>query len=758
VQAPPGDGRLYTRWTNRGSNAEREEIYTYTDAGLLGGVQLATNGTQWTRTYDSVGRIVTDTQPGSGITLRHSYQPNTEQLVLDAGSATATITRTYDPQERIAGVTFNGGSIATFDYSGGALGAIHYGNGITQSYSYDDRLRPLGTTVAKGATLASVATIFGGDDVPRARTRTLSAFTATDLFQADAITRVTAENLGLPGVPALGGTSTGNVRDLTNDDVQAVWSMASPNGAFVFDAASNWTARQGTKAFTPTVDGFNRFTAIDQDTVGYDALGNIASYRDESYTFSGEGMLTSATKAGVTTSYGNDGFRRRWYESSGGHNTYYVWDGDALLATVPDGDATRAQVRIGAGSDDTLALADAFGVNPLHYVHADTDGSAIAATDPYGVLVEGYAYSAYGDTSVLDTGGNPIAASRVGNRFLFQGQLYDPQLGMYSMRAREYRPAWGRFLSADPAGLMFSDNRYAFVGGRSLTWGDPSGLCGKDLYGLAEKAGWDWASTGVLEDYYRGKYGLTQNYALTMAGVRSTSAKANWHQRNYARAALDSALGLVDEVGSLTLGNSGGQTARKIGTGLVVGGAIGAFFKWAMATAPVWQPIAAGGGALGTSSVVGGTAAGDAAGAATAADAEVVAPAAAGDASAARAASGRVTTPVGELRSAGLKDAHHVIQDAAVRDRPGYNTNAAPGVQLQGPANVPGTPHNLTRPVQRQAGGGTYAAERRIGYKALRRAGMSPEDARQAVEEADGYFQSIGVGPSTPTRIPGDRR
>lgn len=117
-----------------------------------------------------------------------------------------------------------------------------------------------------------------------------------------------------------------------------------------------------------------------------------------------------------------------------------------------------------------------------------------------------------------------------------------------------------------------------------------------------------------------------------------------------------------------------------------------------------------------------------------------------------------VTTPIGTLRGAKLKDAHHIIQDAAVRDLPGYNTNAAPGIRLDGPANVPGTPHNLTRPVQRQAGGGTYGAERRIGYKALRKAGVDKVDARQAISEADDYFQGIGVTPTTPTRIPGDRR
>lgn len=111
----------------------------------------------------------------------------------------------------------------------------------------------------------------------------------------------------------------------------------------------------------------------------------------------------------------------------------------------------------------------------------------------------------------------------------------------------------------------------------------------------------------------------------------------------------------------------------------------------------------------------------------------------------------------GQLRSAGVSDAHHVIQDAAVRDLPGYSRSAAPAVELPGPSTRIGSPHYRATQVQRQAGGGTYAAERRIGYKALRRGGLSPEEARAYIEMADAYFQSIGVSPSTPTRIPMNR-
>ncbi|MGI9429969.1 MAG: RHS repeat-associated core domain-containing protein, partial [Bythopirellula sp.] len=116
-----------------------------------------------------------------------------------------------------------------------------------------------------------------------------------------------------------------------------------------------------------------------------------------------------------------------------------------------------------------------------------------------------------------------------------------------------------------------------------------------------------------------------------------------------------------------------------------------------------------------------------------------------------------VTQSVGSLRQAGRKDAHHVVQDAAVRDLPGYNSNVAPGVQLSGPSTAVGTPHYSATQVQRQSGGGTYAAERRIGFKALLKAGFSPENARRAIEEADEFFYGLGVLPNTRTAIPKNR-
>ena len=116
------------------------------------------------------------------------------------------------------------------------------------------------------------------------------------------------------------------------------------------------------------------------------------------------------------------------------------------------------------------------------------------------------------------------------------------------------------------------------------------------------------------------------------------------------------------------------------------------------------------------------------------------------------------TGSYGDLRRAGAKDGHHVIQDAAVRDLPGYSRTGAPAVELAGPSTRVGSPHYNATQAQRRAGGGNYAAERRIGYRALREAGLSPQQSRTVIDQADQYFRGIGVGPNTPTRIPGNRR
>lgn len=83
----------------------------------------------------------------------------------------------------------------------------------------------------------------------------------------------------------------------------------------------------------------------------------------------------------------------------------------------------------------------------------------------------------------------------------------------------------------------------------------------------------------------------------------------------------------------------------------------------------------------------------------------------------------------------------------------------APAIQLAGPSNKIGTEHYYATSVQRLKGGGTYGQERGIAYMALRKAGISKNDAKAYVRTADEYFMDkLGLSLDSPTRIPGNRR
>lgn len=110
------------------------------------------------------------------------------------------------------------------------------------------------------------------------------------------------------------------------------------------------------------------------------------------------------------------------------------------------------------------------------------------------------------------------------------------------------------------------------------------------------------------------------------------------------------------------------------------------------------------------------------------------------------------------LRKEKKKDAHHIIQDASVKDIKGYNRNEAPAIQLEGSSSKIGTEHYKATQEQRKSGGGTYEKERIIAYKSLRKADVPKEEAKNAVKRADTYFESIGVKLDTETRIPQNRK
>ena len=327
----------------------------------------------------------------------------------------------------------------------------------------------------------------------------------------------------------------------------------------------------------------------------------------------------------------------------------------------------------------------------------------------------------------------------------------DPN-GQLNLNARQYDPALGQFTSTDPAGKAGSAgyggwfaSPYGYVNGRTTTMTDPTGLnCWNPWSSEGEAcAVWDALDrtlSGQNNDSVVGNIASSTSNTFVNLGRGAMGGATDTIDNAISEGAsetVDSTSGVarftqaLGFAGSLISGGAGSAAAH--GAEVVADGAAAATER---AAALADRAASAGGqGASRTSEAV------DAAVARQTADAaETVGPS------------------VADLRAAGLSDAHHIIQDAAVRDLPGYSTRAAPGVQLSGPSTLAGTEHYAATVVQRAAGGGTYAAERQIAFNALKAAGFSDADAAAAVARADSYFiKELGIDMDTPTRIPGNR-
>jgi RHS repeat-associated protein len=86
-------------------------------------------------------------------------------------------------------------------------------------------------------------------------------------------------------------------------------------------------------------------------------------------------------------------------------------------------------------------------------------------------VTDTYEYDAFGN-AVNKTGATP-------NNYLYRGEQYDPDLGLYYLRARYYNPATGRFLSRDPEDGISNNpatlHKYLYVGGDPVNGIDPLG-------------------------------------------------------------------------------------------------------------------------------------------------------------------------------------------------------------------------------------------------------------------------------------------
>jgi RHS repeat-associated protein len=440
-----------------------------------------------TTAYDSLSRVVEEVQNGHAIDSSWTAQARRTDLIYPNGRE---LDYTYDALERIqtikdANATTNS---AQYTYIGPErVLQRQYQNGTRLTYldnagTTDIGYDPLRRTIERRDLTAANSLIVG--------------FTHT----YDPEDNKANESKVLP-TPTINSEAYAydSVYRITN--FQRAGRVGPKTEQWTLDGVGNW--RVDTINGIPqsrSVNSVNEYTQIvspslPPDDLSYDNNGNLTLSTGQALAYEwdyrnrlrrvckliGTALDCSSPGASVTAVYTYDAMNRRTRKvvtNSGPVNgaTSFYYDGWRNVEERDSADTLTQQYIHGIYLDEPLAL-DHIGGTQLFY-HQNTLYSTFALTDTTGNVVEGYQYDAYGQQTVLGPDFTTVLGtiSTVGNPYIYTGQRFDPETGLYYYRARYYDPAKGRFLQRDPLEFIDGMNLYRYALDNPPNNVDPTGL------------------------------------------------------------------------------------------------------------------------------------------------------------------------------------------------------------------------------------------------------------------------------------------
>ena len=392
-----------------------------------------------------------------------SYTYDAAGHVASIGSSNAhgtSVAYSYDDLNRLLTVVDSnlpGQNTTTYSYDNASnVAAVLYPNGLQSNFTYDalNRLTQLSTPP-----VADYKYTLGLTGI---RTNATEQSGRALTWNYDGIYRLNGE------------TITGDPANNDGDNGSATYTL---------DPVGNRTG--ATSTFNGISPGFGSYNADDEaSNESYDANGNTTrTANGNSYTYDSENHMLSMTSGSTVVTMVYDAFGNRVSKTVNGVTTQYLVEDDVnptgypqvveeLTGPIGSGVVTRTYTyglqRISENLSPAVTGNSTW--TPSFYGY-DGGGSVRQLTNSAGVVTDEYEYDAYGN-SFTKSGTTP-------NNYLYRGEQFDPDLGLYYLRARYYNPNTGRFMSRDPEDGKPIDpqplHKYLYAGGDPVNRIDPTG-------------------------------------------------------------------------------------------------------------------------------------------------------------------------------------------------------------------------------------------------------------------------------------------
>lgn len=403
-------GRLTQRWQENPVNSNNIEIfYTY---DLIGDeITRNINSEGFSETYNGAGRLTSFTQ--------------------------TDYTDANNPANLLSGATYD------------ALGRMvfaNFGNGLSQSWKYDNRERPAAEAVGTGCTSG-------------AGTCTTTKYNTSLTYFANG------------NVMSANDAANGNWVYTYDDFNRLLSSTGGPNNysyAYAYDRFGNkWqqTLNGGCTAGTAFCIAFDANNRMTNGTQTYDAAGNVLSDSAHTYSYDAENRLVSVDHGATTYGYDADG--QRVFKTTAGALTDFIYDRDGHIILISPATPTMVELYAGGMHLATKVLNSGGTDTDTYFDHADWLGTERARTNMSGNACDMVASLPFGDGQ---TDSSTCAEAEV-SPMHFTGKQRDPESNLDNFGARYYASNMGRFMSPDWAARPTAVPYAAF--------GDPQSL---DLY------------------------------------------------------------------------------------------------------------------------------------------------------------------------------------------------------------------------------------------------------------------------------------